>query len=270
MESELEKKFLVRQIPKDYKKHPHNFIVQRYIGELERSRIALESKEINKENNKNSLLGAIPRLKPAVFRFSLNREFLELKTVGLKSELLNPPVFNKYALAIPAIDTVAARCIELKLAEPQYNELTELMADEGLTGESIENKGILEAIVRKIDDRDYFLTIKSKCNEKRRWCDLNISKDAFGDLWCITKFAMLEKMRYKIPHNDLALELDVYEGRLDILVAVNVKFVSEEALHQFVPLDWFGREVTADENYKDIRLAQYGIPAGYEPPKLFF
>ena len=82
---------------------------------------------------------------------------MELKTVGLKSEVLNPPVFNKYALAIPAIDTVAARCIELKLAEPQYNELTELMADEGLTGESIENKGILEAIVRKIDDRDCVL-----------------------------------------------------------------------------------------------------------------
>ncbi|HLD89135.1 MAG TPA: hypothetical protein VI894_02930 [Candidatus Nanoarchaeia archaeon] len=46
-------------------------------------------------NNKNSLLGAIRRLKPAVLRSSLNREFLELKTVGLKSEVLNPPVFNK-------------------------------------------------------------------------------------------------------------------------------------------------------------------------------
>ncbi|HLD89015.1 MAG TPA: glycosyltransferase family 39 protein, partial [Candidatus Nanoarchaeia archaeon] len=49
----------------------------------------------NKSNNKNSLLGAIRRLKPAVLRSSLNREFLELKTVGLKSEVLNSPVFNK-------------------------------------------------------------------------------------------------------------------------------------------------------------------------------
>ncbi|HLD88808.1 MAG TPA: DUF763 domain-containing protein, partial [Candidatus Nanoarchaeia archaeon] len=48
-------------------------------------------------NNKNSLLGAIRRLKPAVLRSSLNREFLELKTVGLKSEVLNPPVFNNFA-----------------------------------------------------------------------------------------------------------------------------------------------------------------------------
>ncbi|HLD88884.1 MAG TPA: hypothetical protein VI894_01625 [Candidatus Nanoarchaeia archaeon] len=47
------------------------------------------------KNNKNLLLGAIRRLKPAVLRSSLNREFLELKTVGLKSEVLNPPVFNK-------------------------------------------------------------------------------------------------------------------------------------------------------------------------------
>ena len=46
-------------------------------------------------DNKNSLLGAIRRLKPAVLRSSLNREFLELKTVGLKSGVLNPPVFNK-------------------------------------------------------------------------------------------------------------------------------------------------------------------------------
>src|SRR3989338_4966858 len=47
------------------------------------------------ENNKNSLLGAIRRLKPGVLRSSLNREFLELKTVVLKLRVLNPPVFNK-------------------------------------------------------------------------------------------------------------------------------------------------------------------------------
>ena len=48
-----------------------------------------------RKHNKNSLLGAISKLKPAVLRSSLNREFLELKTVGLKSGVLNPPVFNK-------------------------------------------------------------------------------------------------------------------------------------------------------------------------------
>ncbi|HLD88833.1 MAG TPA: hypothetical protein VI894_01365 [Candidatus Nanoarchaeia archaeon] len=56
-------------------------------------------------NNKNSLLGAIRRLKPAVLRSSLNREFLELKTVGLKSEVLNPPVFNKIISILLLADT---------------------------------------------------------------------------------------------------------------------------------------------------------------------
>ncbi|HLD89143.1 MAG TPA: hypothetical protein VI894_02970 [Candidatus Nanoarchaeia archaeon] len=59
---------------------------------------SIESEGIKRiiKNNKNSLLGAIRRLKP-VLRSSLNREFLELKTVGLKSGVLNPPVFNKFS-----------------------------------------------------------------------------------------------------------------------------------------------------------------------------
>ncbi|HLD89385.1 MAG TPA: DUF763 domain-containing protein, partial [Candidatus Nanoarchaeia archaeon] len=60
----------------------------------EKGDYAVIQQGMNNSNNKNSLLGAIRRLKPAVLRSSLNREFLELKTVGLKSEVLNPPVFN--------------------------------------------------------------------------------------------------------------------------------------------------------------------------------
>lgn len=58
--------------------------------------------------------------------------------------------------------------------------------------------------------------------------------------------SLVEKTRYLIalPEGRLA-ELDVFEGRLEGLVFVEVEFPSEEAAKQFVPPAWFGEDVSA-------------------------
>ncbi|HLD89218.1 MAG TPA: Asp-tRNA(Asn)/Glu-tRNA(Gln) amidotransferase subunit GatC [Candidatus Nanoarchaeia archaeon] len=79
------------------------------------------------KNNKNSLLGAIRRLKPAVLRSSLNREFLELKTVGLKSGVLNPPVFNKIIERETLLKV--AKVARLNLSEEEIKEFLPQLND---------------------------------------------------------------------------------------------------------------------------------------------
>ncbi len=81
-----------------------------------------------------------------------------------------------------------------------------------------------------------------------------------SELWPLTEGRRLRKRRHLIPHGELEIELDVYEGDLDGLVVAEIEFASEEEARAFEPPGWIGEEVTGDERYLNETLATRGKP----------
>jgi CYTH domain-containing protein len=106
------------------------------------------------------------------------------------------------------------------------------------------------------------LTVKSGGGLTRSESEIELSAEQFEQLWPATETRRLEKVRYEIPVADagLTIELDIYTGSLDGLIVAEVEFQGEAAAGEFTPPGWFGQEVTADEAYKNRRLAVDGRP----------
>lgn len=116
-----------------------------------------------------------------------------------------------------------------------------------------------EVRLRKKGDR-YFQTVKSGFGLQRNEAEIEISKDQFDKLWSMTEGKRIEKVRYEIEHSGMKIELDIYSGTLEGLIVAEVEFPSIEQANLFIPPNWFGREVTEDERYKNRNLVLYGIP----------
>jgi CYTH domain-containing protein len=106
----------------------------------------------------------------------------------------------------------------------------------------------------------YYLTLKSGQGEARVEEELKIGRKRFDALWPLTKGRRVRKVRYFVSHHDRAIEVDVYRRRLKGLVIAEVEFDDTKAARAFEPLDWFGREVTDDENFRNQSLARNGMP----------
>lgn len=60
------------------------------------------------------------------------------------------------------------------------------------------------------------------------------------------------KTRYLIPlEGGLTGELDVFHGRLEGLVFIEVEFPDEKTAVDFVPPKWFGTDVSSDRHYRN-------------------
>ena len=110
--------------------------------------------------------------------------------------------------------------------------------------------------IRKRDD-DYIFTYKSK---KKSDSALQVSteieealtKEAYEHLREKADGFPITKTRYIIPlENGLKGELDVFHGRLDGLVFIEVEFKDVAAAGAFLPPEWFGPDVTADKRYRN-------------------
>ena len=123
---------------------------------------------------------------------------------------------------------------------------------------SIDENG-KEERVRSKDGR-FFHTIKEGEGMVRTEKEAEITKEQFDELWPRTEGKRIYKTRYKIPHGEEIIELDIYHGELDGLITVEVEFTSEEAANKFVAPDWFGDDVTNDKRYKNKNLAVKGSP----------
>lgn len=55
---------------------------------------------------------------------------------------------------------------------------------------------------------------------------------------------------------NLIAEIDVFHGRLDGLILIEVEFPDEETALHFIPPTWFGREVTFDKAYHNSNLSR--------------
>ncbi|MDA2925108.1 CYTH domain-containing protein [Acidobacteria bacterium AH-259-L09] len=114
----------------------------------------------------------------------------------------------------------------------------------------------------------YFETVKSGRGKRRIELEVEITEEQFKALWPGTKGRRIEKVRYEIPHIVGKLQVDVYHTDLEGLVTVEVEFDSEKSSLRFLPLEWFGREVTEDKRYKNQSLALHGMPKEREQEKI--
>jgi CYTH domain-containing protein len=115
-----------------------------------------------------------------------------------------------------------------------------------------------EVRLRRKGDR-CFLTVKSPGGLQRLEREVELTPDQFESLWPATSGQRVEKVRYLIQLRDHQIELDRFAGTLEGLLVAEVEFPTVEASQAFSPPDWFGREVTQDERYKNRNLALHGL-----------
>jgi adenylate cyclase len=105
------------------------------------------------------------------------------------------------------------------------------------------------------------LTAKRGSGISREEAEVELDREAFERLWPLTEGRRLHKRRHLIPHDDLTIELDVYEGDLAGLLVAEIEFDSEDQARRFEPPGWIGEEVTGDERYLNETLATHGRPS---------
>lgn len=113
--------------------------------------------------------------------------------------------------------------------------------------------------VRKEND-DYVLTYKGSGLLSHSEYNLPLNKEAFEHLLKKCDGIIISKSRYKIPlENNLIAELDIFKGDLDSLKLVEVEFGSVEEAENFIPPEWFGKDVTTDGRYHNSYISKYGL-----------
>lgn len=112
-----------------------------------------------------------------------------------------------------------------------------------------------------IGDR-YYQTIKGFGKKKRKEFEIELLRPQFGILWPLCENLVIHKFRYEIPlpGREEYVDLDVFKNQLSGLITAEVEFKTEELCDAFIPLPWFGREVTEDDEYSNFNLAIKGLP----------
>lgn len=121
--------------------------------------------------------------------------------------------------------------------------------------------------IRRMGD-DYILTVKEHlasassaiCNREE---EFSLSAESFRRLLAKCECS-LSKTRYRINlrsqtgdgfYVGLTAELDIFHGRHQGLLLVEVEFPNTETADAFVAPDWFGEDVSADPRYRNSFLA---------------
>jgi len=84
-----------------------------------------------------------------------------------------------------------------------------------------------------------------------------ISQKEYDYLKVFTLHNPIFKVRYKIPYNNLIIDLDDYKRSLQQLITAEVEFKNEEEAEAFVPPDYFDREITNDGLYNNKNLIKF-------------
>jgi adenylate cyclase len=99
------------------------------------------------------------------------------------------------------------------------------------------------------------LTFKVGRGSAREEREIKLSPKQFAALWPGTVGRRLRKLRCEIPWKNLLIEIDIYRGRHAGLVVAEVEFPDRATCAKFKPPPWFGREVTGEKRYSNVRLA---------------
>jgi adenylate cyclase len=99
------------------------------------------------------------------------------------------------------------------------------------------------------------LTFKVGRASHREERAVKLSQKQFAALWPGTVGRRLRKVRYEIPWDNVMIEIDIYRGRHAGLVVAEVEFPNSASCRRFKAPWWFGREVTDEKRYSNVRLA---------------
>ena len=99
------------------------------------------------------------------------------------------------------------------------------------------------------------LTFKVGRGSHREEREIKVSPKQFATLWPGTAGRRLRKVRFEIPWQGVLIEVDIYRGRHAGLVVAEVEFPDTASCRRFEPPWWFGREVTGEKRYSNVRLA---------------
>jgi adenylate cyclase len=99
------------------------------------------------------------------------------------------------------------------------------------------------------------LTFKVGRGSHREEREIKLSPKQFAAMWPGTAGRRLRKVRYEIPWDKVMIEIDIYRGRHAGLVVAEVEFPDTASCRRFKAPWWFGREVTGEKRYSNVRLA---------------
>ena len=113
--------------------------------------------------------------------------------------------------------------------------------------------------IRRMGD-SFILTVKEKVHSLtsaivNREEEFFLSSESYARLRGKCEGIMVEKTRYRIPVGKYTAELDIFHGRHEGLLLVEVEFPSVEAANAFTPPAWFGQDVSNDSRYRNSWLA---------------
>jgi CYTH domain-containing protein len=83
-------------------------------------------------------------------------------------------------------------------------------------------------------------------------------KDALEMLESLCLKPVIEKVRYKVMHNNSIWEVDVFENENAGLIIAELELDNEDA--RFELPDWAGEEVTSDSRYSNSNLVKNPFP----------
>ena len=99
------------------------------------------------------------------------------------------------------------------------------------------------------------LTFKVGRGAHREEREIELSPKQFAALWPATVGRRLYKLRYEMPWKNFLIEIDIYRRKHKGLVVAEVEFLNRTACSKFKAPAWFGREVTGNKRYSNVRLA---------------
>jgi CYTH domain-containing protein len=99
------------------------------------------------------------------------------------------------------------------------------------------------------------LTFKVGRGAHREEREIKLSPKQFAALWPATVGRRLYKLRYEMPWKNFLIEIDIYRRKHKGLVVAEVEFPNRTACRKFKAPAWFGREVTGNKRYSNVRLA---------------
>ena len=99
------------------------------------------------------------------------------------------------------------------------------------------------------------LTFKVGRGAHREEREIRLSPKQFAALWPATVGRRLYKLRYEMPWKNFLIEIDIYRRKHKGLVVAEVEFSDRTACRKFKAPAWFGREVTGNKRYSNVRLA---------------
>ena len=109
--------------------------------------------------------------------------------------------------------------------------------------------------IRHLDDH-YILTYKSGGMMARQEVELPLTAQAYQHLLKKADGTIISKKRYKIPlDNSLIIELDIFDGMLQGFIMAEVEFPSVEEANNFLPPEWFDKDVTFLPDFHNSHLS---------------